>query len=351
MKKISFFIGSMGRGGAERVISILANHYAKKGWHVEIVMLLKNCVEYELSNEIVLVDLSKSSASYIRNAVSWLTQIRRYLKESRPDRVVSFVARINALVLTAALGLRLQIVVSERNDPRNDGRSAAMQQYCNLIYRTAERIVFQTEYEKNCFSRAVQRQGTIIPNPVCIQAEKAQGSGCLRIVTAGRLAQQKNHRMLVDACVLLKEGARDFTCDIFGEGPCRQELVAYIQQRGMAGRVHLRGSVQDVHRQMASADVFVMTSDFEGLSNALIEAMMMGLACITTAYPGAQELIVHGENGLVVPCRDAQALADAIAALSDHPECAARYSKNARQTAEMFRAEHVLQKWEQVLER
>lgn len=350
MKKITFFIGSMGRGGAERVISILANHYAQQGWHVEIVMLLKNSVEYELSREIVLVDLSGSITSYVQNAVSWLTQIRYYLKKNRPDRVVSFVARINALVLTAALGLNLRIVVSERNDPRNDGRSAAMQQYCNLIYRTAERIVFQTEYERKCFCKAVQRKGMVIPNPVNVQAKKAQGSGNLRIVTAGRLAPQKNHRMLVDSCALLKEGTRDFSCDIFGEGPCRKELSDYIHQRGMDGCVHLRGSVHDLHRQMASADIFVMTSDYEGLSNALIEAMMMGFACITTAYPGAEELIVHGENGLVVPCRNAQALAEAIAVLAEHPELAARYSENARQTAELFRAEHVLQKWEQAVQ-
>ena len=350
MKKISFFIGSMGRGGAERVISILANHYARKGWQVEIVMLLKNEVEYALSKEIVLVDLHGSSASYARNALSWLTQIRRYLKKSRPDRVVSFVARINALVLTAALGLKLRIVVSERNDPKNDGRGWAMQRYCDLIYRTADRIVFQTEYEKTCFCKAVQGKGRIIPNPVNVLAEKTPGSGKLRIVTAGRLAPQKNHRLLVDACALLKEGARDFTCDIFGDGPCRQALADHIRQRGMAGCVQLRGSVDDLHRQMASADVFVLTSDYEGLPNALIEAMMMGFACITTAYPGAEELIVNGENGLVVPCADAKALATAIAELFDQPALAARYGDHARQTGELFRAEQVLHKWEQALE-
>ena len=121
--KIVFFMGSMCRGGAERVISIIANDYCARGWDVEIAVLLKNKVEYDLDDRIRIVDLTGKHASYIKNAAFWASSIRRYLKQTKPDRVVSFAGRINALVLTAGMGLGLPVVVSERNDPMHDGRS------------------------------------------------------------------------------------------------------------------------------------------------------------------------------------------------------------------------------------
>ena len=116
--KISFFIGGMRRGGAERVISILANDYCQRGWDVDIVLLLNNAVEYDLDSRINIVNITKKSGGYLKNAPRWLGGIRKYLKNRKPDRVVSFVGRINALVLTANIGLKLPVVVSERNDPK-----------------------------------------------------------------------------------------------------------------------------------------------------------------------------------------------------------------------------------------
>ena len=150
--KISFFIGAMGHGGAERVISILANDYCTRGWDVDIVLLLKNEIEHDLDQSIKIVNLTGKNTNYFKNAIFWLRGIRHYLKSNRPDRIVSFVGRINALVLTAAIGLGLPIVVSERNDPKNDGRGAMMQWYCNRIYCKAKAIVYQNAHEKSCFN-------------------------------------------------------------------------------------------------------------------------------------------------------------------------------------------------------
>ena len=336
--KISFFIGGMRRGGAERVISILANDYCSRGWDVDIVLLLQNAVEYDLNSRIRIVDLAKKSGGYVQNAPRWLLGIRRYLKERKPDRVVSFVGRINALVLTAAAGLKLPIVVSERNDPKNDGRGAVMQWYCNRAYRGAKAIVYQNEHEKSCFDKALEHKGIIIPNPVSVAAVKEDGFVPV-VATAGRLIAQKNQKILVDAMSMVHKRFPEAKCRIYGEGTLRSDLQAQIDALGLKDVVTLEGNVKDIHTRLAQCGIFALTSNFEGLSNALIEAMMVGLPCITTDYPGARELITDGENGLVVPMNDAAALAAALEKMIENQDgCADTLAKQAQQSAQAFRA-------------
>lgn len=347
--KISFFIGGMRRGGAERVISILANDYCAKGWDVDIVLLLANAVEYDLDSRIRIVDITKKAGGYMKNAPRWLGGIRRYLKERKPDRVVSFVGRINALVLTASIGLKLPIVVSERNDPKQDGRGAFMQWYCNRIYRRAKAVVYQNEHEKSCFSKALAKKGCIIPNPVSVAASK-EGSSTT-VVTAGRLIEQKNQKILVSAMAQVHKSYPDVKCRIYGEGNLRAPLQAQIEELGLQDTVTLEGNVKDIHNRLADCGIFVLSSNFEGLSNALIEAMMVGLSCITTDYPGARELITDGENGLVVPMNDADALASAIIKLIENKDgCADALANRGKQSADRFRADVVLQQWHSVIE-
>lgn len=348
--KISFFIGGMRRGGAERVISILANDYANRGWDVDIVVLLQNAVEYDLDSRVRIVDLAKRNGGYVQNAPRWLLGIRKYLKETKPDRVVSFVGRINALVLTAAAGLKTPIVVSERNDPKNDGRGASMQWYCNRVYRRAKAIVYQNEHEKSCFDKALENKGIIIPNPVSVAATR-QGDLPPVITTAGRLIGQKNQKMLVDAMSIVHKRFPEATCRIYGEGNLRNALQEQIDALGLTDVVTLEGNVKDIHARLAQCGIFALTSNFEGLSNALIEAMMVGLSCITTDYPGASELITDGQNGLVVPMNDAAALAAAIEKLIENQDgCADTLAQQAQQSAKVFRAETVLSLWHKVIE-
>lgn len=349
--KIVFFIGSMQRGGAERVISILANEYASKGWDVEIALLLEEAVAYTLDERIRVVSLVGKSGSYLKNALFWLRGIRRYLKQTKPDRVVSFIGRINALVLTAALGLKVPVVVSERNDPKHDGRGRGMQAYCNLIYKSADAIVFQNQYEKSCFSRSLDKIGYVIPNPVSVQAVHEGKAFNRTVATAGRLVSQKNHAMLIDAVGAVRGEYPDVRCEIYGDGSLYDTLQTQIETSGLAETVSLKGNVSDVHQRLKDCGLFVMTSEFEGLSNALIEAMMMGLPCITTDYPGADELIEDGVNGIVVPRGDTEGLAEQIKRVFADDELRGRLADAARTSAEAYKKETVLGLWSDVIEK
>lgn len=349
--KITFFIGHMGYGGAERVISLLANDYCRRGWDTDIVMLLSRDLAQRLEPGVRLVDLSLGGGSYLKRAPYWLRQIRGYLKREKPDRVVSFIGRINALVLTAALGMKIPIVVSERNDPRHDGRGKGMLAFCDALYKTARAVVFQTNAEQECFSEAVKAKSVIIPNPVSTEGVSRREPKGFHVVTAGRLAEQKNQKMLMDAMALVRREIPEANCTIYGEGELRQELESYVREKGLENTVFLPGHALDIHEKIADASAFVLTSEYEGLPNALIEAMMLGIPCVTTDYPGSEEVVEDGVTGLIVPRRDAEALAKKLIALARDGASGKALGENARAEAEKYRTENVIEQWRRVIER
>ena len=348
--KITFFIGHMGYGGAERVISLLANDYCRRGWDTDIVMLLSNDLAQKLEPGVRLLDFSLGGGSYLKRAPRWMKEIRGYLKREKPDCVVSFIGRINDLVLTAALGLKLPVIVSERNDPRHDGRGKGMLAYCDALYKTARAVVFQTRAEQECFSGAVKAKGVIIPNPVSVEGAVRRESEGFRVVTAGRLAEQKNHKILMDAMALVRREIPGARCTIYGEGELRSELETYVREKGLEDTVFLPGHALDIHEKIADASVFVLTSEYEGLPNALIEAMMLGIPCITTDYPGAEEVVANGVTGMIVPRGDDKELARKLILLARDRETGSTLGKNARQEAEKYRTENVIRQWRKVIE-
>ena len=350
LMKISFFIGSMRRGGAERVISILANHYASKGWDVEIALLLENTVGYDLNHKIKIVDLTCVGNSYIDNLPKWLVKIRKYIKKSKPDRIVSFIGRINVLVLNACIGLKVPIIVSERNDPKRDGRSALMLKICEVSYKKAKAIVFQTKYQQTCFSRKLHSKSHVIVNPVTVNSIISSPSE-ERVVTAGRLLPQKNQQMMIKAIGKLRTQFPNIKLDIYGDGSLKQELQNLIEQLDLAANVQLHGNVMDLHEKIASGTVFVMTSEFEGLPNALIEAMMLGLPCISTDYDGVEEVIENNRTGILIPCNDVDALVEAITRILSDRLYADLLKTNALKTTKKYKQEYVLKEWQEVIER
>lgn len=349
MKKISFFIGSLHGGGAEKVISILANHYQTIGWNVAIVLLLDSQIKYEVDPRIQIIDFTQAkNGSYFKYLPKWLIKIRQYVKKETPDRIVSFVGRINVLVLTACLGLHIPIIVSERNDPKHDGRSPMMLRLCNWSYKRATVVVYQTKYEQTCFSSKL-KNGVIIGNPISLTATPQLEYRQYEIVTAGRLSTQKNQKMLIDAIALLSTNYPQISLNIYGEGDLKEILWNQIKSLNLTNRIRLCGNVSDLHQKICQSGIFVLCSEYEGLSNALIEAMALGLPCISTDYPGVRELIIDGENGLIVPCDDAKQLALAIEKLLTQQELRKKISLNGMKTSKLYENSVILKHWEKII--
>jgi glycosyltransferase involved in cell wall biosynthesis len=348
-KRIVFLIGSMGKGGAERVISVLANSYAAKGWKVDILLLLNSICEYQLNKNINLIPICNENKSRLAQLPKWLFGIRKYVKENKPDKIVSFIARINIITIIACLGLNRSIIISERNDPRADGRSIFVRFGTHLLYPLVNKIVFQTKWAQSCFSSRIQKKSVVIPNPIQVTT-KASKIKEKKIVAVGRLVEQKNHAMLIRAFKKVHEKFPDYKLYIYGEGKLRNTLQEQIKDLKLTDAVFLPGNVTSIHESIADAEMFVLSSDYEGLSNALLEAMMMGLPCISTNCAGSNEIISNNYNGILVSVDDEEQLSKAICDLINDKEKAFSLSQNAKRTLCSMNIDKVISLWEKAIE-
>lgn len=348
-KKLLIVMGSMGRGGAEKVISHISECFAEKGWKVSIALLLFNRVDYKLHENVEIIDLTGDTESRKKRAFYWINGIRSLVKRINPDCVLSFAARVNVITLLACLGKKTKVVVSERNDPYCDGRSKGVDMLTNWLYPKASSVVFQTRRAATYFDKLKLTNSAIIPNPVSVQcvAEKPKKG---KIVTAGRLTPQKNQKMLITA---FAEAVKEYPytyLEIFGDGELKEELSALAETLGVGEKVIFKGNVLDLHRQISDSAAFVLSSDYEGLSNALLEAMMMGLPCISTDCAGSDEYIVDGENGLLVPVGDEKAMATALKRILGDEETAACYGAAAMDSTKHLSKELLMSEWTKVIE-
>jgi glycosyltransferase involved in cell wall biosynthesis len=173
----------------------------------------------------------------------------------------------------------------------------------------------------------------------------------MEIVTAGRLIEQKNQKLLIEAFAKIRENHPQAVLKIYGDGHLKEELQNLIDRLGLYDVVELCGNVSDLHERTAGAKAFVLTSEFEGLSNALIEAMMLGIPCVTTDYPGAEELIKDKKNGLVVHRGDVDGLVDALDKLLNDMSLSDSLHENCLKEAENYKKEVVISRWEKIIER
>lgn len=338
----------MKRGGAERVISILANHYVEMGWDVNIIMLLNNKVEYKLAPEVNFVDLSDENKSRWAMVPYWLKGIRGYIKNFHPDILMSFATRINLFTIIAKAFIKVPLIISERNDPKADTRGHLAKMMIPFLYPLADKIVFQTEYAKSCFTKHIRENGVIIYNPIAVMS-KASDEKAKKIVNVGRLDVQKNQRLLIRAFARISEKYPDYILQIYGEGKLREELQQLIEELGLTEKVFLMGNILDIHEKIRDAEMFVLSSDYEGLSNALLEALLMGIPCISTTCAGSTEIINDGENGLLVPINDIYALTEAMMKLIEDKELAKKLGENALNINNLVGEDIVVGKWDKLI--
>lgn len=347
-KRLLITMGSMEYGGAERVISLISDDFAKRGWEVWIAMILYNKVDYVLNENVHVVDLTGGDASRLRRLPGWLLGIRRLVRQVQPDCILSFAARVNVVTQIACLGLDCPVVVSERNDPYMDGRSRGVDVLTSLLYPKAKAVVFQTRRAAGYFNKLKLKNCSIIPNPITIHAHRTAAKPG-RIVTAGRLAPQKNHKMLLDAFSRICGDFPQAELTIYGDGPLLSETRAYIEKLHLENRVSLPGGVTDIHNRIADAQVFALSSDYEGLSNALLEAMMMGIPCVSTDCAGSDEYIEDGVNGCLIPVGDTDAMEKALRKLLSDPEQAEKMALLGAQTASCLEKNQILARWYQII--
>lgn len=358
-KKLAFYIGSLDKGGAERVFVNLAEYFKNKGYQIVMVTQYRKAEEYELAGGIkrVISDITpkETTGSRLINFYRRVRKLHRIWKEESPDLVLSCVGKNNFMAIVTTMFTKTKPVVSVVGEAKEEYPNRLMRFLANLLFPYASGVILQTERSRSFFSEKVSRTAVILPNslnPLFLR-KRFQGEREKRIVSVGRLDANKNHEMMIRAFASLADRYPEYTLTIYGEGELREVLQKLIGSLDLENRVFLPGVIPDVADKIEKAAVFLLTSYSEGISNALIEAMALGLPVIATDVPsgGTQELIRHGENGWIIPTGDARALEKAMDTLLSDRKLAEELGKEAHRIQERLAPDKVNEQWREYFER
>ena len=355
--RLVLVISSLGGGGAERVMTLLANAWVERGNEVTLITLASDRMDrYPLDPAVrrIALDVAGNSAhvlAAIGHNIVRIRALRRAIAASRPDAVISFIAESNVRVLIAAAGLRVPVIISERtalNGHRIRGIWRALRRWS---YPRATAIVAQTQRGAAELQTIARRQVDVIANPVSIEARADDAAlderaGSHTLLAVGRLAPEKGFDLLIEAFAQAAPRHPGWNLVILGEGPLRADLERRIAERHLGARIAMPGFDAHVRRAMRRADLFVLSSRYEGFPNALLEAMTEGRACVSfDCNAGPRELIDHRKNGWLVPGGDAHALAAALDTLMDDAALRAQLGRRARDISATYSIAAILDQW------
>lgn len=356
--RLTLVIHSLGCGGAERVLTSLANAWRRAGHTVTVIGLTDGDQPpfYPLDPGVALEWLGVARPSrHVLEAVTGNTRrvraLRAAFRRTRPDVVVSFLATVNVLVLLANVGRPVPVVVSERSNPQQDPQSSAWRRLRKRLYGRADAIVVQTRRTAEWFPARMRSRIAVIPNaapyPSSGRPPRAGRPNRGTVLGVGRLEQEKGFDLLVRAFAQATRDHRDWELMIAGEGSQRETLTVLAASCGVADRVRLPGTQADIGRLYAAADVFVLPSRFEGFPNALLEAMAAGVPSLAADCPaGPREIIRDGHDGLLVGTEDVDALGEALSRLIADAELRARLGAAGKRVAERYDPETIQRQWD-----
>lgn len=357
-RSIYCFIPTMGAGGAERVMALLANHLVDCGYEVTLVTLDDPSAPsfFHLDQRVMRVGLGLHRDHRVVRLLSlphMVWSLRRLVVSSWPDCLLSFLDVMNMPLLIATLGLEIPVIVSERSDPRFHRFRSVRDRLRALTYRRAATIVVQTTQVRDRFPPELQGRIAVIPNAVpppraTARPDRPNPQGRFRIVGVGRLHRAKGFDRLLRAFANLADRFPDWDLVIFGEGPEENRLRDLTGRLNLGDKVRFAGLTEEVGRELSQAHLFALPSRYEGYPNALAEAVSHGLPAIAfTGVSGTSALISDGKTGLlVVPGPDDVAcLSEALRRLMSDSDLRAHMGQAARAKRESHRPEHVFAQW------
>lgn len=347
--KVIFIMPSMKSGGAERVIATLANNLVDF-YSIEIWLMIDDQIEYTLSNRVVV---NKDFVEIKKGGIYRLLWLVKSLKKEKNIAIISFMTKMNLYAILAGKIAGKKVIVSERNDPTKTISSKYFG-LRNIIYKMSDSIVFQTKGAMNFFPEAIRKKGVLILNPLRKNIPAVyNGRRENIVVTVSRLHPQKNLVLLIDAFDKFLIRFPSYKLVIYGEGPLENKLKETVRKKGIEKNVKFAGFDEDVLNKISRASMFVITSNFEGLSNSLIEAMSIGLPCISTDSPpgGARMVIQDGVNGILTPVGDLNSLVEAMCYIADNPASANSMGISASKIRETAYEKNICELWREIIEK
>lgn len=355
-KHIAIVISGLGAGGAEVVVAQVVRHWIAQGHRVSILAfdtpddpIFHPMPEGAEIRRLGLFPAQKRCGAHV-SVLRKLIRLRRVIGRDKPDMVVSFLTKNNLLALIATAGKSIPVICSERNNPERQHTRPLWNATLRLGYRRAALIICQTKAVTRCFPVAVRSKIRVISNPIRSPGLPGERSEPSRIVAVGRLTHQKGFDILLAAFALLHRKFTEWQLDIWGEGADRPALEELIRTHGLEGRAALRGVSPRPGSWVEGADIFVLSSRYEGFANVLGEAMAAGLPVVSTRCDfGPEEIVAHEYDGLLVAAENPLALAQGLARLMSDAGLRDRLGRAAAIAALRYAPENILHQWDDAL--
>ena len=349
MRKVMFYINAIHDGGAERVMVNLAKYFSENKYDTVLVTSFRDTWEYPLAETVKRFTLEENEIkqSRVKRNFSSIKKLRKLCKIEKPDVLISFMEEPNFRVIFATMGLPVKTLVSVRNDPNKEYAGKIGWIIGKILLPLADGCVFQTEDAKKWFPKRLQRKSRTIYNAVKeeffdIERKPVHGE----IITCGRLVKQKNHTMLVEAFSEVVKEYPYAKLKIYGEGPLRNEIQCLINELDLEEKAFLMGATNDVGKALQTAELFVLSSDYEGMPNALMEAMAAGVPCISTDCPsGGPKELMHGYEKMLFAIGEKEKLISLIKIMLDDTVKRTENSKYMRMQANKFASKKVMKEW------
>ena len=353
-----------GPGGAERVMSIMANYMAEKGRTVSIITFDESGGPpfYKLHPKVKQIRVNTkieylNVLGKIKSIFTRYIRIRQIYITEKPDVIISFLTSTNIKTLRYMLFSNIPVIVAERIAPA----TLSMKNKVNMrwLYPKASAVVFQTKNMIDHFPRMIRGKGVVIPNPVpyisnyILQPEIALPEGKL-LFAVGHMSQKKMHQkgfdLLIPVFGYLSDRHPDWRLVILNDGPEKAVLEKEIERWNLKNRVFLAGKVKNIFNIFKAGDLFVLSSRYEGFPNALCEAMACGLPAVSFDCPtGPGDIIRNGIDGILVPPEDVEGLAKALNTLMSDEVLRKKMGERATDIAERFGVEKIMDMWEKVI--
>lgn len=344
--KITFTISQLGGGGAERVVALLSSKLCEMGHDVSLITLIKRPIVYSLNKNVKLINLDCRN-SRVLGTISQIKHLRAVYRRLRPDVIISFLPVVNMTAIIANLGLSSKIIVSERNDPYQNPRKKIVRVMRDFWYHFSDGFVFQTSDAREYFGKHAQT-GAIIANPINSNLpEPFIGERTKRFVSAVRLDKQKNLDMFLRAFAKLHMEYPDYTVEIYGEGPEKEHLEKLAEELQISNCVFLKGFSKKIYEDILDATAFVLPSNYEGLSNSMLEALALGVPVISTDHPigGARMFIKNGNNGILTKVGDTDEMMRALLYAVNNPEKMQAMADRAVEIRKTISINNIVDKW------
>ena len=362
MKSVAFHLNCLCQGGAERVVTNLANKFAQDGYKVYVATEWQDENEFKLDERVQRVHVGLREEDMNKNRVTKFLLRVKYLKEFvskyNPDILVAFAHRANYRALMAAGNSKTPVVISIRINPIGYYDAFSDRIQIKWLFPKAAGCVYQTQEQKEYFKPYLQDNSRIIMNPVnpkyfgIPRPEKIEKA----VVHHARLVDFKNQPMLVRAFLKVHEKHPDYVLRIYGPDSfdgTKEILEKLIADNHAGDYIFLMGPSDSLEKEIPKGEVYAYSSDYEGMPNSLLEAMAMGMPVVSTDCPcgGPRTVIQDGENGFLIPVGDEDALADRICRLIEDKDLAARFGENARKIEEIAGIDAIYRQWKEYLEK